>query len=196
MKRFLRWIGRDPAEASLPVSGQRDCNDEPQLEQEPQEMRGALEIKVSLKAECPAQIKRHSNRGNPGDSQPKVLLPGRPKQISKKGVLNVKVNHQRGNKPQPKAEKRPGELEEALRRCDIEELGVQRQEGTSEEARQREAEEEENALEIALAAMAENDHHPEERQQGPYCERDESEIEQPTHEANAASLTLERKAGQ
>src|ERR1700687_583610 len=60
-------------------------------------------------------------------------------------------------------------------------LRVQSEERPAIEKEQREAQEKENALKVALSAIAENHHHPEELQQRPRRVAKESNIEQRIH---------------
>jgi len=72
----------------------------------------------------------------------------------------MKMYYERRNKPKSEAKERPRKAEQARWRSGIVEFRVQRQEAASKETGQRQTKKEENALEVALAAMAQDHHHP------------------------------------
>lgn len=78
----------------------------------------------------------------------------------------MEMNDERGKKPEAEAQKSPGKGEQAWRRRGVIKLRVQREKTAAANQREGQAEKEEDALKVALAALAENHNHPEERQKG------------------------------
>jgi hypothetical protein len=72
----------------------------------------------------------------------------------------MEMYNQRWNQPQAKAKERPGKAQQATRRSAVVEFRVRVQEAASEETRQRQTKKEEDTLEVALATMAQDHHHP------------------------------------
>ena len=75
-------------------------------------------------------------------------------------------------------------------------MRIQSEQEAAEKGGEREAEEKENALEIALAAVAENNDHPEEGEEGAGGEEEEAEVSEPVHESGWRECMLEGGAGQ
>ena len=76
---------------------------------------------------------------------------------------------------------RPRHRKVQARRSAVVEFRVHCEEAASEETRQRQTKKEENTLEIALAAVAQDHHHPKKGQERPSGEKDKSKIERPAH---------------
>jgi len=108
----------------------------------------------------------------------------------------VEIEKERWSEPQTKAEKYPSKAQQGGRRSGIEELAVERQEAAAEKTGEGQAQEKEDALEAALAAMAEDHYHPEKRQQRSSSENDEAQIEEPRHEGIERESTAGGRAGQ
>jgi hypothetical protein len=107
------------------------------------------------------------------------------------------MNHQRWDQEQGKTEKRPSKVKDCCRRGAIKQLRIQREQAASEKTRQCEAQEEEDPLEIALAAVPQNHHHPEKWQQRSRSQGNQAKVEEPVHRRDVfASLTLQSEAGQ
>jgi hypothetical protein len=91
------------------------------------------------------------------------------------------VDEERRYEPQAHAECGPRESEQTGRRHSVVKPGVQREKATPKKKGDCEAQEKENALEVSLPAMAEDDHHPEEWQQRSSRQHNQAEVEHPIH---------------
>src|SRR5690242_14299281 len=83
--------------------------------------------------------------------------------------------------PQTGYDKRPGNSLEQSRRRRIVNLRVQRQQRPAIEKKQRQAQKEKHPLEIPLAAVAQNHHHPEQHQQRAGGVTDQPNVEKRGH---------------
>src|SRR5208283_1733788 len=165
----------------LPVSTAEDRANEPNLKRKAEFPGRTGECKCPIRPERCGQERNQQYRRQPRTQQPQNLARAGSRQIPNRGVFGVEMNYQRRNKPQPEAEKRPGEAKQGGRWSAIVDLRVQRQKTAAEKKRQRQTEEKKHALEIPLAAVTENHHHPEEWEQRSGSQQNEAEIEEQTH---------------
>src|SRR5271155_4387070 len=139
-------------------------------------------------------------RGIGGD-EPRALCAASAKNLANGSVLDLQVHEQRGNYGQTGADKNPSEPFQLRRRYCVVGLGVRFEERGTIEKEQSEAQEEEDALKIALAAMSENHHHPEKRQQRSGSENYKLDIQHQEScspgetRASRKSLPREKKQG-
>ena len=77
----------------------------------------------------------------------------------------MEMDDERGKKPEAEAQKSPGKREQTVGWNSVIKLSVEREKAAAAKQRQCETKKKEYALEVALAAMAENHNHPEERQE-------------------------------
>src|SRR5262249_44248003 len=97
----------------------------------------------------------------------------------------------RRQEPQAETQKGPGKNLQAVRRSTVIKFRVEFQKAAAAKPGEREAKEEKNALEISLAAMPEDQDHPEKREQRAGGKNDESKVRHCGHEVcSPRSLSL------
>jgi hypothetical protein len=102
-------------------------------------------------------------------------------EISCGRIFQMQMNKERGSETKAGTQDGPGKSSEERRRLRIIDLRIESEKGAAVEEEEGEAEEKEDAFEVALAAIAEDNHHPEEHEQGACGETDEAHIEQRGH---------------
>ena len=93
----------------------------------------------------------------------------------------MQMKQERRSEAEAGAEDGPSEGGEQGWRLGVIDLGVEGEERATVEAEKGKTEEEEDAFEIALAAVAEDDNHPEKHQEGAGGEADEADVEKGGH---------------
>jgi len=93
----------------------------------------------------------------------------------------MQMKQEGGSEAEAGAEDGPSECGEQGWRLGVIDLRIESEERATVEAEEGQAEEEEDAFEIALAAIAEDDDHPEKHQEGAGGEADEADVEKGGH---------------
>jgi len=90
----------------------------------------------------------------------------------------MQVNEKRRSETKAGTQDGPGESGEERRGLRIIDLGVEGEEGAAVEEEEGEAEEEKDAFEVALASVAQDNHHPKEHEQSACGESDQANVEE------------------
>ena len=181
MKELLLKVRRLGCETCFPDSAEEQGRDQPDSKSLSERVARSQEIESGGHGELRVGSEDEVDHRCVERGEPEPLVGRADEQRTAPGVLDMQVCKKRRQETQAETEDGPREDIQSFRRLRVIELGIEGEERTGIEEKQSEAEEEEDTFEIALAAVAEDDHHPEEREEGAGGETDQANVEQCTH---------------
>src|SRR5579859_946581 len=177
MESLLLPIRRCIYELPLPPGRNQQRDYQPRLKHPSQTIARQQEVKPTVQSQRAVELWKQRHRWKIAQRQPRSLLGPRGKQLSNLRILNMQMHQKRGKKPEAKAHHRPAEYGERRRNRAVVQLRIQRQQRSAKKEHQRQAQEEEYALEVSLPPVAEYHHDPEKWQKRSNRKNDEPQIE-------------------
>jgi hypothetical protein len=188
MEANLILVGSGAGEFELPNGAHAKRNCEKRTERSAEVAGRKKEIKSARKGE--ATVRLEGEKGDECVSCGKdKALPnvGRRRSGTGRSIFKVQMKKEGGRKTQAGAQHGPGKGGEKGRGLGIVDLRVEREKRTAIETKESETEKKEDTLEIALSAIAEDQHHPKEHEQGASSVANQAEVEEDRHSSDAAT---------